>query len=299
MTNWIVANKVRQNIIFTAHEGDIVDDVYDWNQWANAKTAMDVLKTGGIPYSVLPGNHDSGQYPYKVYDLTNYNYFFPYSDFSGNSWFGGSYPANTVTNSYDLITIHELNFIIMNIEYAPLAVGDSVGVYAWANKVLDTYSNYKAIIVTHAFLYTDGTELNPGAEDLFNGMVAQHSNIFAILCGHYWDAQHIIKTGINGNRIDVMMFDRQELQNGGDGDIRLYRFYPVLNTIEVHTYSTLFSTELTDANNRFDIPYQLYGLTGIMNPYNFSCDMGKDYLSCIEEKTVFYNRSNSEPTIDS
>ena len=58
-TEWIVAHRERHNIQFVAHEGDITNNNAP-AEWANAKEAMGVLSDAGMPYSLLPGNHDLG-----------------------------------------------------------------------------------------------------------------------------------------------------------------------------------------------------------------------------------------------
>ncbi len=43
-TQWIVNNKDALNIVYVAHEGDIVNVATDTTQWDNADTAMDLLE---------------------------------------------------------------------------------------------------------------------------------------------------------------------------------------------------------------------------------------------------------------
>ena len=66
-TQWIVNNKDALNIVYVAHEGDIVNTASSTTEWNNADDAMNLLEdpltTGlpdGIPYGVVPGNHDEG-----------------------------------------------------------------------------------------------------------------------------------------------------------------------------------------------------------------------------------------------
>ena len=56
-TQWIVDNRVKENIVFVTHVGDIVDHGNRESEWVHADTAMDILD-GLLPYSVAIGNHD-------------------------------------------------------------------------------------------------------------------------------------------------------------------------------------------------------------------------------------------------
>ena len=54
------------NIAYVVHEGDIVNVASNPPQWEKADAAMDILDADGIPYGVVPGNHDEGS-NYDVY----------------------------------------------------------------------------------------------------------------------------------------------------------------------------------------------------------------------------------------
>src|SRR5262249_38486003 len=57
-TKWLVANKTNLEIPFVTHLGDIVDRVGTTQEWQVADEAMKIMETGGLPYSILAGNHD-------------------------------------------------------------------------------------------------------------------------------------------------------------------------------------------------------------------------------------------------
>ena len=68
--DWIVANEVAENIIYVAQTGDLKDDQFCDNKTVNVGTgagrtewqivdqAFTDLDIAGIPYGVVPGNHD-------------------------------------------------------------------------------------------------------------------------------------------------------------------------------------------------------------------------------------------------
>jgi hypothetical protein len=97
-TDWIVGNKDTLNIVYVAHVGDIVNTASSTAQYDNAIAAMSLLEvpsTGlpdGIPYGVVPGNHDS---PTTNYNLAKY---FGVSRYSSKGYYGGSYDSDNEDN---------------------------------------------------------------------------------------------------------------------------------------------------------------------------------------------------------
>src|ERR1700754_3965124 len=57
-TKWIVAKKGTLKMPFVTKLGDIVDRVNQTQEWQVADQAMKTLDDGGLPYSILAGNHD-------------------------------------------------------------------------------------------------------------------------------------------------------------------------------------------------------------------------------------------------
>ncbi|MGV2806808.1 hypothetical protein GNF85_25090, partial [Clostridium perfringens] len=57
-TNWIAKNAKKENIVFTAHLGDLVDRADEEYEWRNADEAMKVFDKAKLPYGFLAGNHD-------------------------------------------------------------------------------------------------------------------------------------------------------------------------------------------------------------------------------------------------
>ena len=100
---WIVNNKEAMNIVYVAHEGDIVENATNAAEWDRADDAMSLLEDPvttslpyGIPYGVLRGNHDQD---------STYNYYnqrFGVSRFSGRSYYGGSFNGTDNNNNYTL-----------------------------------------------------------------------------------------------------------------------------------------------------------------------------------------------------
>lgn len=194
--DWLINNKDNINLKFVGHEGDIVQDHESiLSQWEFMRTEMFKLTGSSISFSTLPGNHD---YVENTRINTTLNEYFPLSAFSGMTTYGGSYDGNS-DNTYHIININGNNLLILSLEFGPRDV-----VVDWANIILNTYSNTKTILLTHAYLrsnseilthvdnhaasngYGLGTgppDVNDG-DDLWEKLVYPNNNIFFVISGH-------------------------------------------------------------------------------------------------------------------
>ena len=57
-TQWVSEQKDARHIQFVSHYGDVVNCGDQLDQWANAKSALDMLDATDIPWGVSAGNHD-------------------------------------------------------------------------------------------------------------------------------------------------------------------------------------------------------------------------------------------------
>lgn len=199
---WIVENQKEHNILFVVHEGDITDDNTP-PQWENARNSMSILNRAGIPYSLVPGNHDTGPIGRRCADRsTLLNDYFTEGDFKASSTFGLFEPGKLQNNWHHLDTPTG-KFIVVGTEYGPRDA-----VVSWVKDILTKNSDRKAILLTHCYLYSDGTRYDwpkygrkqrwspkdsPGlvndggvndGEDLWSKIVAPSSNVVLTLNGH-------------------------------------------------------------------------------------------------------------------
>jgi len=244
ITRWIVDNKETQRIVFVAHTGDIVDKASDEAQWINARRAMDTIH-GVIPYGFGVGNHDM-----RTTDgaKTLFEKYFGKERYTGFDWYGGS-PDNN-GNSYQLFSAEGMDFIVLHLECnAPDKVLE------WASGVLEAHADRHAIIATHmwagpllqpkdnAGFLTDpkgrmqwkkcNGKLGNTPQQIYDKLVYPHAKVFLVLAGDQSRTQSmtITSTGAEGNTIHELMCDIRE------GYIRLLRFVPKENRLEVMTYS--------------------------------------------------------------
>jgi hypothetical protein len=262
-TQWIKDNETSKNIVFVTQEGDIIDTNSNTTQWANANTAMSLLD-GQVPYGIAPGNHDGAPG-----ETANFNTYFPYTRYSGQSWYGGHYGADN-DNSYQLFSAGGQHFIILHIEY-----GADSNVLSWADSILKAYPTHRAIVTSHYLLNADGSFGTYGS-NIYNALKGD-SNLFLMLCGHMHGEASRMDI-YNGNTVYTLLADYQERSNGGDGWLRAMEFSPTTNSISVKTYSPTLNQYEMDADSQFEVSYTSQKLIG-HDDASFSGYGASNYIS--------------------
>jgi len=279
---WIIDNKDTLNIVFVTHEGDIVDTWNSTTQWEDVNECISLLD-GIVPYSVVPGDHDHyGEDPPGSTEY--YEQCFPASRFADAliyPYWGGSYAGNyggdyneiyphTNNSDYQLLTIGGEDYIFVSLDFCP-----SQDEIDWANGVLTTYSERKAILTTHAlldtnanyygsgdfWLYPDGSSNSSGDTSLiWYDLIRNHENLQLVLCGHMHGESRRTDDNLFGKPVHQLMANYQSRSNGGNGWLRIMRFVPAENKIYVQTYSPSLDQYETDTDSQFelDMPMSLF-----------------------------------------
>lgn len=252
-TQWIVDHSTSNNIVFVTHLGDIVNSANITNQWNKADTAMDILDSAGVPYGLCVGNHD--QYPMgDPAGTANFDSYFSYQRYSGETWYGGHYGSDN-DNSYQLFSVGSLDFIIIHLEYD---VNANSSVLDWADGLLQSYSQRRAIISSHALFDRDLADTFSDQGQATYDALKDNPNLFLMVCGHSDHAEEGRRTDVyNGNTIYTLLSDYQDRTNGGDGWLRLMEFSPDGNQINVKTYSPTLNQYETDASSQFTLSYAM------------------------------------------
>jgi hypothetical protein len=248
MTQWIVDQKTARNIVFVTHVGDIVEDNIVGG-WVVADTAFDTLDTGGVAYSVGLGNNDIA----PGSDYTNFENYFGVARFTGKPTYGGHYGSNNA-NNYSLFSASGMDFIVINMNNDP-----SAAELAWADGLLTTYSDRRAIVESHNQLsLTDGWS-NSAVYDALKG----HANLFLMLSGHLSGATDgaAKRTDVyNAHTIYSTLQDYQSYTNVNNGYLRIYRFSPADDKIYMTTYSpTQAAYETADPDDTLEFTYDMPG----------------------------------------
>ncbi|MGC1378152.1 MAG: metallophosphoesterase, partial [Anaerolineales bacterium] len=271
-TQWIANNKAALNIVYVAHLGDIVNNNGGTasnlaTQWTNASNAMYTLDAAGIPYSAQPGNHD---YDYEdgVTDtgVTNFDNTFSAGRrmYFNGSLYGGHY-GSTNDNNYMFFSASGMDFVVVNLaydaryqrdRYAGMPVPPAAGtdpVLIWADSILKTYPNRRAIVVTHYTLNESGVMGNQGTA-IYNALKG-NPNLSMMLSGHMGGTSTTPGESriVLGGNVNVLLSDYQSMANGGSGYLRIMTFSPSRNKIYVRTYSPTLDVERTVATSRFEI----------------------------------------------
>lgn len=261
-TAWIAANEDALNIKFVAHVGDIVNDAESTVQWTLADQAARTLDTAGIPYAWAIGNHDY-QYEYPLgRNAEAFNRYFGPARYTEYAWYGEQYPAGSNENFYTTFSAGEQQYLVLVLEMHPRDAA-----IAWASSVLDRFPEHLALLVTHSFMFYDDTRVdtcdandvsgggNNNPEALWEKLVRKHANIAMVLSGHITriGTGRRADLGEHGNLINQMLSDFQDWTNGGDGYLRILKFRPALNQVEVRTYSPTLDSYLEDDRNQFTV----------------------------------------------
>jgi len=226
--------------------GDMVSNnlAVEWTTWA-AQLAR--LTAAGIKWIPTMGNHDYTQGTRST--LVN-------SYISPPAWITGLMEAGHVENTYTLITLAGRQWLVLDLEYAP-----RTATLQWANTIANAYPNTPIILVTHAYLYSDGTRydwadkgtaqlwnphsgtivpdqgMNDG-EELWDGLVNAHSNIKIVLSGHViFSEARRTDTRADGTLCHQIVQDYQEVYLNGAGFCREYYFDETNQKIFCRTWS--------------------------------------------------------------
>jgi len=280
-TNWIAANKAARNIAFVLHLGDIqndgnpyyarTDDIYepdftrptglvpDDAQFRRADAALDILDAGGVPYSLLAGNHDFVDHLIKDEPIYYLKWFGPHR-YAGKPTFGGASPATPTTKWAGMNTWHTFEaggYRFLNIALQFAADEHDL---AWAQTVINANPGLPTILTTHALLNTTGyQEAYRPISDLF---VRNNPQIVMTLNGHINGAFRQTETNIAGQPIQQMLVDYQSTvlpgaAFKGGGYLRTMEFDVDAGVVRVESYSPVADAFLTDDANRFTLPLGL------------------------------------------
>ncbi|NLX05281.1 MAG: serine/threonine protein phosphatase [Phycisphaerae bacterium] len=273
---WIIRNLETQKIVFVTHVGDIVDVDSD-QQWKVAKTHMDTLR-GKVPFGISPGNHDMR----ATGDSSLFQKHFPADSFAEFPWYAGCYPSDKPgfcgnnANSCQLFSAGGMDFIFLHLECnAPDRVLE------WADDLLTKHADRKALITTHMVLGPIDKPVKPdefitgakgwmkwhkrhrdgnSAEQMWDKLFRKHANVGLIFCGDQSRTQalHDTRTADYGNRVHALLSDY------GTGGLRVVRFAPDKNVVEVRTIDSatgelILTTDRVPnpQQHQFELPYQM------------------------------------------
>lgn len=249
--DWLLANKDEKNIKYVIGVGDITElSVKD--EYNNVKEHLYKL-SGKLPFSLVMGNHDKYDFQkqgYKPDKMSDFLFNKTFCDDTYIAELDGRYGEGDVSNSYNAFTVGETKWLLLNIDFGP-----TDEMLNWACDVVEQYPDHKVIVVTHAYLYRDGSTLDANecypasghnasfndGDAIFEKLVKKYENIELVLCGHDpWD--HIVCSqakGESGNTVTQLLIDSQYMDKyyGATEMIALLYFSPDGETMTVRYYS--------------------------------------------------------------
>ena len=275
ITRWIAENRQARNVKMVLHEGDITASNRR-SHWQVASDAMTILEKAGVDYSLAPGNHDHDQndpHHHSPNRDTLLNDFFPVSRYQQMRTFGGTHEPGRTESNYHLFSAGGRHYITVALEWGPR--DEAV---TWADKVLSQHADRTALLMTHAYTYSDGTrydwaakglaqDYNPhhpsygfsvpndgtadvnDGEQLWQKLVSKHKHVRIVFSGHVrWAGARQTAVGNEGQRVHEMVAAYHDPPQGW---IRLVEFLPDGRTVQVRTYSPHLDQYLTDDAQQF------------------------------------------------
>lgn len=232
ITSWIAKHQQEQHISYVIHTGDIVNRWDSRKQWKRANAGMKILEQAKVPYGILAGNHDVH---FKDADYSAFDKWFGAERFIYSPYFEGEYRNNR--GHYDIITKNGQRMIVV---YMGFGIGEPE--IEWINQVLAAYPHHKAILAVHDYMKASGERSLTG-EKLYQEIVLKNPNLFAVLCGHNYNAR-LLTDEVDDNRdgkpdrkVYQILADYQKAKKGGLGYIRLLQFDTKHHLLRVQTYS--------------------------------------------------------------
>jgi hypothetical protein len=246
----------REQLLFVSHLGDIVEHGHLESEWQFADEAMARLD-GGVPYGIMIGNHDFQDWNEPQLGSPLFQQYFPPSRYEDQPWWGGR--SADGLSSYQTFDTPLGTFLWLH-----LTVDSPPPTMDWVDEVIAAHPDMPTLVTTHVYLRENGripVSYMSGTNPSWNGIsadevfarLAVHDQVFLIACGHI-AAEHMqVSTNDHGNPVWEMLQDYQNRANGGEGFLRLLRFYPERDEIRAITYSPWLDTYEQDDDSRFTI----------------------------------------------
>lgn len=264
-TGFLAACKTSLNLGYVIQEGDITNG-NTTTQWGTASAAFAKLEAAGIPYTLATGNHDyTGNGDYRTSGMSTA---FPTSRLETQATYGGCFEPGNSCNTYSLFSAGSKDYVVVSLEF-----GARNSALQWADGIIKTYSDREAMVVTHAYMYSDSTrydydtkgttqEWSPfthaigenDGEDMWN-VLKTNENLKFVFSGHVINdgTGYLASTADNGNVVHQMLANYQFLSNGGNGYMRLLEFLGDGESVHVRTYSPILDSYLTTSDQDFVI----------------------------------------------
>ena len=249
--DWILANRITENIQLVGYLGDQANDGSDPLEHALAGSIIDTF-LDDVPTLLSMGNHDfddnaSGG---SARDTDNFVAEFPTTLFTGKTWWNGGFEDTLSAAAYYLFSHGGTDFIGVSLPFGPTQ--DEID---WINTLLGTtYPTRKAILFTHSYIDEDGAMSGTSGNDAdIYGLGADvhvgtqiksevsdlRSNLQFIFNGHHIGGNGTARLSqdVSGEDQHAIYSNFQDQANDGDGYMGLLYINPVAGTARYLVYS--------------------------------------------------------------
>lgn len=226
MGHWIAEQRKDRNILYVLQTGDAVDEGWVPRQWEHFDQLYNSFKDL-LPYFSIAGNHDVGikWHGYEPYlERPNVRNTSPEQSFEkGRAVYA---------------TVHAggMDFLLLGAGWESEL--DAAG---WMNTVLQEHPNDIAILLFHGYINADGTFTRIGKQ-MFEQVVRPNPNVRLVLSGHVRGTGYRLDElddsgdGIPDRSVNSMIYNYQHYGENC-GQLRILTFDPLVQSIEVTTYS--------------------------------------------------------------
>jgi hypothetical protein len=268
-TEWIARERERLRIAFVLHAGDITDS-NEPSQWEVARSAFAHLD-GKVPYVLAIGNHDMGPNGWSDDRTTLLHATFSFGDHEKRARTLSAFEPGSLANTAQLFDTPAGPWLAFGLEFGPRP-----DVVAWAREVGARHRGVPAVLVTHAYLYDDGTRYHfaargddqkwavqcygigtDGAHDaemLWDGWLKHYPELEMVVSGHVLGrgVARLSSQRDDGSVLHQLLANYQHTRAGGGAFLRIVEVHP--DRFQVRTYSPHYQEEKLDDDNHFALP---------------------------------------------
>ena len=224
-------------------------------EWEVAYNAMIPLRTAGVKYALIAGNHERAKH------------------FTASPFANDSFMLNEIDGYYsngdEKLGNYYINFDVGEHKYTliTLEFGAVDEILEWAGSIADANPDRRVIMTTHAYMFRDGTTLDKGdvvppdstgnkaannGDEMWDKFVSQHGNIVLVISGHdpYADIAWRQDIGVHGNTVSQFLIDPQGMSATTTGMVALFHFSADGSQVAVEYVSTHRS------NDQYNIYYR-------------------------------------------
>ncbi|MBQ1820834.1 MAG: metallophosphoesterase [Clostridia bacterium] len=233
IVDYALREKENLNIVALLHTGDIVEDNGRDREWEKINADLAPLN-GQIPVYCVCGNHDlgygTGENAIRMRGYEQYVKFNPCEVKDERQLYNGG------ECWYQLLGDQQI--LLLGIGWH--LDEDYTERNEWIDGVLDAYSEYPVVILTHNYLYNNGL-MSVEGERLEKDIISRHPNVVLLLCGHHKGVKRWQKTYEDQDRtFTAIMYNLQLDKQKGIGYCTLMTFDPLTRSISFTSYSPYF-----------------------------------------------------------